>query len=235
MASPRKTTKSPGRAKSATPQPNQRVSHGVGRQLVLAPAAETNADPVLRAAYDSIMEVGVRRTTLADVARRAGVSRMTVYRKYDDLPRLLSALLTVELGSLLAAAQESCRNLATQREQLSRLITDTAAALAAHPVLARVLSVDPEALLPLIVDRFGSTQRLAMTQVHDMIVAGQVATGDGSIRAGDPETMALTLLVAVQSFVFSARAITTADPLGQVYPEMHRLTDSYLALQMTAP
>lgn len=113
------------------------------RQLVITPSQDTLSDPVLRAAYDSIIEVGVRRTTLADVARRAGVSRMTVYRKYDDLPRLLSALLTVELGELLNDATTRNADLSTARDRLSNTVADTCAALAAHPVMERVLALDP--------------------------------------------------------------------------------------------
>ena len=108
------------------------------RQLVITPSQDTLSDPVLRAACDSIIEVGVRRTTLADVARRAGVSRMTVYRKYDDLNRLLSALLTVELGELLNDATIRNAELPTARERLANTAADTCAALAAHPVMERV-------------------------------------------------------------------------------------------------
>ena len=36
---------------------------------------------VLDAARACVLDVGVRRTTLSDVARRAGVSRMSLYRR----------------------------------------------------------------------------------------------------------------------------------------------------------
>lgn len=193
-----------------------------------SPAPQTLADPVLRATYDSVMEVGVRRTTMADVARRAGVSRMTVYRKYDDLTRLLSALLTVELGSLLAAAEADTPDLPDARHRVASLVAGTTESLARHPLLTRVLAVDPEALLPLMVDRFGSTQSVALAHVTALITEGQPGTGDGSIRAGDPDLLGLTLLSCTQTFVFSARAIATADPLGQVYSELEELTLRYL-------
>src|ERR671938_53426 len=61
-------------------------------------------DPVLDAAHACVLAVGVRRTTFSDVARRAGVSRMTLYRRYPDLEALLSALMTYEFGALVAAA-----------------------------------------------------------------------------------------------------------------------------------
>lgn len=154
---------------------------------------------------------------------------MTVYRKYDDLNRLLSALLTVELAELLNDATIRNAELPTARERLANTAADTCAALAAHPVMERVLAVDPEAILPLIVDRLGSTQQRAIELLEELIVAGQSATGDGSIRDGEPPLIALTVLAASQSFVFSHRAISAVDPLGRVYPELAAMIAGYLA------
>ena len=46
-------------------------------------------DGYLDAARDCILDVGWRRTTLTEVAKRAGVSRMTIYRTWADMPTLL--------------------------------------------------------------------------------------------------------------------------------------------------
>ena len=44
--------------------------------------SQRNADdPVLDSARACVLAVGVRRTTMTDIARRAGVSRMTLYRR----------------------------------------------------------------------------------------------------------------------------------------------------------
>lgn len=153
---------------------------------------------------------------------------MTVYRKYDDLPRLLSALLTVELAQLLDETITRNADRPTQREQLANTAADTCAALAAHPIMQRVLAVDPEAILPLIVDRLGSTQRRAIELMREAIIAGQAETGDGSVRDGDPHLLALTIVATAQSFVFSQRAIESADPLGHIYSELTTMVDGYL-------
>src|SRR5689334_25069792 len=54
------------------------------------------ADPLLDAARACVLAVGVRRTTLTDVARRAGVSRMTLYRRWPDVRSLVGDLMTRE-------------------------------------------------------------------------------------------------------------------------------------------
>ncbi|MCW2850996.1 MAG: TetR/AcrR family transcriptional regulator, partial [Nocardioides sp.] len=51
-------------------------------------------DAYLDAARACILDVGWRRTTLTEVARRAGVSRMTIYRSWSDMQTLLGDLMT---------------------------------------------------------------------------------------------------------------------------------------------
>ena len=183
-------------------------------------------DPVLRAAHACVMDVGLRRTTLADVARRAGVSRMTVYRQFDDLSGIVSALLTQELVALLDAAWAETAHLPTARERLVEAGALVVERIVHHPLYRRVLDVDPELLLPLVVDRFGSTQRAAVD-----VVAGLVAQGvaEGSVRPVDPHLAATCLQLTTQSFVFSARVVEAETEPGATAGELRRLLDGYLA------
>ncbi len=179
----------------------------------------------LDAARACILDVGLRRATLADVARRAGVSRMTVYRQYGDLAAIVSALLTTELLGLIEGAREEVDRLATARERLVEAGVLVVERLAQHPLWCKVLDLDPELLLPLVVDRFGSTQRAAVE-----LVAGQVEQGqrDGSVREGDPQLLATCLLLTAQSFVFSARIIAAQHKSEHTGRELRRLLDGYL-------
>ncbi len=184
-------------------------------------ALESTLDPILAAARDCAMDVGFKRTTLADVARRAGVSRMTVYRQYGDLPTIVSALLTAELLALFERVRATIAELPTGRERLVEAAVRTVEALIVHPLYRRVLDVDPELLLPLVVDRFGSTQRAAIDLVAEQVAEGQ---RDGSVRLVDPRLAATCLQLTAQSFVFSARVV---EGLG-VTDELRRLLDAYL-------
>ena len=64
---------------------------------------------MLEAARACVLAVGVRRTTFSDVARRAGVSRMTLYRRFPDLETLLSTLMTCEFGRVVEEARAAGR------------------------------------------------------------------------------------------------------------------------------
>lgn len=56
-----------------------------------AEAQEATRARIAAAAAALHEEVGVARTTVADIARRAGVQRLTVYNHFPDLQRLLPA------------------------------------------------------------------------------------------------------------------------------------------------
>lgn len=185
----------------------------------------SDPDVVLAAAKACVLDVGLRRTTLADVARRAGVSRMTVYRQYGDLGSLVSALLTAELIGLLEAAGEQVRRLPTARERLVEAGVLVVERLAVHPLWCRVLELDPELLLPLVVDRFGSSQRAAITLVAEQVAEGQA---DGSVRAVDRDLAATCLLLTAQSFVFSARVLAAEHKAEASRGELRHLLDAYL-------
>ena len=182
-------------------------------------------DLILVAARACVMDVGLRRTTLADVARRAGVSRMTVYRQWNDLTTIVGALLTAELLGLMDQVSVEVAALPSARERLVEAAVLTAARVVDHPLYRKVLETDPELLLPLVFDRFGSTQQAAIDLVADWIADGQ---RDGSIRAGDPAVLSTCLLLTAQSFVFSARVIETQQAASQSDAELRRLLDGYL-------
>src|SRR5689334_14354230 len=89
-------------------------------------------DGYLDAARECILDVGWRRTTLTEVARRAGVSRMTMYRAWSDMPQLLGDLMTREWGGVVAAAvAESDARVGAEAAGADRLVAEMVATVAA--------------------------------------------------------------------------------------------------------
>jgi len=67
--------------------------------LEMAPVVGEDAlfDRVAAAALDEFAEHGIRRTSMEDVARRAGVSRMTVFRRFSSKQRLIEIVIAREV------------------------------------------------------------------------------------------------------------------------------------------
>lgn len=159
-------------------------------------------DAYLDAARECILDVGWRRTTLTEVARRAGVSRMTIYRSWADMPTLLGDLMTREWTAIVASTSAL-----TDAGLVTRLVTRMVAtirALRANELFVRIVEVDPELVLPYLLARRGRSQELIIGIAEAAIAAGQEA---GEVRAGSPLAIARGLVLAAHGFVLSAQTM----------------------------
>ncbi len=188
-------------------------------------SVRTKEDVLLDAARDLVMAVGVRRTTASDVARRAEVSRMTLYRSFADVSALLSALMAREFGALVDSAYAESAELPTARERLVEGTVRGVGHLAGNPLFERVLCVDPELLLPYVTDRLGETQRQAMSFFSALLEEG---ARDGSIRPLDRRAAAYCLQMAAQGFVLSTRVAEAEGLPAEALAELRDLLDGYL-------
>jgi AcrR family transcriptional regulator len=168
----------------------------------------TPRDLYLDAARACILDVGWRRTTLTEVARRAGVSRMTIYRSWSDMPQLLGDLMTREWGGVVAAAASGPEESGTV-ERIVGTATRAITALRENELFVRIVELDPQLLLPYLLSRRGRSQQAILDLVADQLRAGQ-ATGE--VRESDPDVLARALLLATHGFVLSAH--TMVDDLA---------------------
>lgn len=166
----------------------------------------------------------MRRTTLTDVAKRAGVSRMTLYRRYPDVDHLVRALMTREFAALLEQVEQASGQ-GNAREQLVSRAVDAIRLLSANPIMQRVLQLDADLMLPYLTDRLGSTQRLV-----EQFLVGQVEAGhlDGSIRFGDAKTQARVVLLSTQAMVLSAKPATSGLDFTSLLDELAKQLDGAL-------
>lgn len=180
------------------------------------------ADLALDAARESILAVGWSRTTLTDVARRAGVSRMTLYRRWPDMGTLLGDLMTREWGDLVHVDTTG----STALDRLVRSVVGTVQAVRANPLFARIIELDPERLLPYLVERPGRSQGLVLAAVVDLVEAGQAS---GEIRAGDPQLIARSIVLSCHGFVLSPQTMTRPGvSVAALDAELGALVEGYL-------
>ncbi|MFZ2530553.1 MAG: helix-turn-helix domain-containing protein [Rhodococcus sp. (in: high G+C Gram-positive bacteria)] len=183
--------------------------------------APTIEDQILDAAYSCMVDFGLRRTTLAEVARRAGVSRPTVYRRWPDTRAIVADLLTREIRRL---APESSGT-GPARQRLVHAVVTTAGAIGAHPLFDKIVSTDPDVLITYLVDRLGTSQRMLLETLTVAIADGQ---RDGSIRAGNPRRIAVMVLLTAQSVTVSARAVADTASRDDLLAELGHAVDAYL-------
>ncbi len=182
---------------------------------------------MLDAARDCVLAYGVRRTTVTDVARRAGVSRMSVYRRWPDVQSLVGDLMSREWHRVIVdAARQAAAADGPLRSRLVAQSVAAAATLRAHPLLRKIMEVDPEILLPYMLDRRGAGQEEMLGFLVEMIAAGQA---EGSVRAGDPARLARAVLLTAQSFVLSVATVSDGHTPAELDDELGLLLDRYLS------
>jgi AcrR family transcriptional regulator len=184
-------------------------------------SSPTIEERVLDAARQCLLRAGGRRLTLAEVAREAGVSRPTVYRRWPQLESVIGDVLTRDVLRLIADADPAGNDL---ESQISRIVA-IAEAIRDDELLSELIKNQPDVLAPYIFARFGSSQRGALQVIEAGIAAGQ---SSGEIRAGDPAALAAMVLTLTQAAVQSYAQL--APILGDSWSaELRTVLRGYLA------
>ncbi|BBZ43517.1 TetR/AcrR family transcriptional regulator [Mycobacterium parmense] len=188
--------------------------------LSISNAAPDPGERILAAAASCVVDFGVDRVTLAEIARRAGVSRPTVYRRWADTKSIVAALLTRHVMGALDKAPLA----GDDRESLVRQIVTVADLLRRDKLVMSVLHSE---LAPIyITERLGSSQQML---IDALAARMRVAQRSGSVRAGDPLQMATMVLLIAQSTIQSAQIVASILDAGALADELAHALNGYLS------
>lgn len=129
------------------------------------------ATRILDATLATMADHGIARLSLEDVARRAGLSRQTVYRYFPSKGDLVEATVLREEQVFITAMVSAADR---QRELESALRAAIEAAMRtgqAHALLNRLLATEPESLVALVTTDRGPVLSAARQALQEILSA----------------------------------------------------------------
>lgn len=155
---------------------------------------------ILDAALDAFLDFGIRRASMTEIARRAGLGVATVYRRYPQKDQLVEAVVLRETGRLVAEIDRRIGNVATPQDIAVEGFVAVLAGVRGHPLLRRLLVTEPEIVLPLLTLRGGPVLAIGRGYLASLIHRLQAR---GVIPAYDPEPVAELLARIAHSLLLT--------------------------------
>lgn len=178
-------------------------------------------DRILAAAASCVRDYGIDRVTLAEIARRARVSRPTIYRRWPDTQSVLAALLTRRITGVLRDIPRG----GTDRAAIVERVVAVAQRLRDDDLITAVLHSAPEMAMVYIAERLGTSQQILI----DALAADlAVAQAGGSVRPGDAVQLAAMVLLIAQSTIQSGQIVEPILPADALAAELTHTLNGYL-------
>jgi AcrR family transcriptional regulator len=105
---------------------------------------------ILDAAVEAATVHGIERMVMADVAKRAELSRATVYNHFATKDELVAAAVRREATTLIDAVVAASAEAHDVREALRVAVVTTLRLARHHPLLDRIVRAEPQRLVPLL-------------------------------------------------------------------------------------
>lgn len=176
---------------------------------------------MLDAAVELIAVRGSGGVTVAEVARNAGVSRPTVYRRWASADEIVRAALLRATVSLIEQFPEPAQS----RADIVRDVMRFSELFRTDPLYGRLLDREPEVFTRYTLQRIGQSQRVILQWLATAI---ELAQQGGSVRAGTPSDLAVMLLLIAQSAIFSHNTVSALIDEPHWSSELWHALDGHL-------
>jgi TetR/AcrR family transcriptional regulator, repressor for uid operon len=164
---------------------------------------------ILDAAYEQFSRTGLRRSTMEDVARRAGLSRITVYRRFATKDVLVEHVVRREFRRYFDQFLVDIEQAETVADRVVLGFVSSLRAIRSNPLIGGLLEVEPDLLLASMSGDGGAT--LATVR---RFVAGQLRREQraGTVSPELDTDLAAELMVRVSaSFLVTPSEVVDVD------------------------
>ncbi|HSV39997.1 MAG TPA: helix-turn-helix domain-containing protein [Nocardioidaceae bacterium] len=189
----------------------------LGRALLGAVGGAGDDDAnsgLLDAAYELFCRYGIQRTTMDDVARRAGLSRITVYRRVSSKEALVEQVMLRQFRGHAAQFLVEVARADTLADRLVVGFISSLRAIRSDPLIEGLLSADPQTVAPSVMGEHGST----LTVVAQFL-AGQLRREQdaGTIASTVDVDLVAELMVRIStSFLLTPSSLVDLDDDAQL-------------------
>ncbi|MFC6013394.1 TetR/AcrR family transcriptional regulator [Nocardia lasii] len=115
----------------------------------------TDGEQILDSALSAFLDFGIKRTSMGEIARRAGISPATLYRRYESKNDLVEAVGVREAQRYVIDIDERVRAVTEPDEQLVEIFVAFVTTIAGNELLRRLLATEPDAILPRLTTEAG--------------------------------------------------------------------------------
>lgn len=163
---------------------------------------------ILDKARELYLEFGLRRTSMDDVAKRAGMGRATLYRRYSDKGQLFMAVISRDVQSNLDAIERAIQTSENYLEGLLDAFVLGVRLIDENPLLTRLLQTEPEDILPFLTRKFDGILMFSRGFIAERIAKGQKR---GDIRRDlDGNLLAEMMIRMIQSLMLTPDGLIRA-------------------------
>ncbi|MCX4553797.1 TetR/AcrR family transcriptional regulator [Streptomyces sp. NBC_01387] len=175
--------------------------------------ADPLTEQILDAAREQFTTFGLRRSTVDDVAKRAGVSRVTVYRRFGNKDGLVSACLIREYRRFVMDVDATVAGLPTVEDRLVEGFLVVLQHIRQHPLIGGLLRLEPETLLPFLTVESGPGFLAVRSYLADRLRHAQRLEGR---PVTDPTPVAELMVRITVSFLLNPVSCFELDDDDQV-------------------
>ena len=161
---------------------------------------DLTTERILAAAREQFELEGIKRSSVEAIARRAGVTRVTVYRRYPRKDVLVEAVIGREARALIAEIDERTSAIESADERTVECFVLLLGWFREHALVRRMLTTEPESVLRALTVDAGSVIAIGTAYVADQIRRAQ---REGEYPEYDPEPAAEIFARFIQSLILT--------------------------------
>lgn len=190
-------------------------------------------DPItvrlLDAAYEQFCRMGIRRSTMEDVGALAGVSRITVYRRFATKDALVESVVRREFRRYFDRFLIDIEQAETVSERVVYGFASSLRTIREHPLIGVLLDDEPDAMAPSMVSDGGRTLATVRTFVAGQLrleqQAGHIAPDVEVERVAE-----LMVRVSASFLVIPSRLVDLDDDA-----ELRAIAEQFLVPMLSPP